>query len=141
MYTQPAAGYTAGTDKSRERKGMAIDTEQARQTGSILGYQAKFVDVDGIRTRYYEIGEGNPETIVLVHGALFDGQVSANTWSRNFAGLSKRYHVFAADKLGCGLTDNPKSIETYTQHDCVQHMWAFMQNMGITSCHIAGQSK
>ena len=119
---------------------MAVDTDLARQTGSILGLQAKFVDVEGIRTRYYEEGIGNTETILLVHGAFFDGLVSANTWSRNIAGLAQRYHVFAADKLGCGLTDNPKTVEEYTQHHVVQHIWAFMQQVGITRAHIAGQS-
>jgi 2-hydroxy-6-oxonona-2,4-dienedioate hydrolase len=119
---------------------MAIDADEARQTGSLLGYQARFMDVDGIRTRYYDIGEGNEEVLFLVHGALFDGLVSANTWSRNFAGLSKKYRVVAADKLGCGMTDNPRTIEEYTQHDVVQHLWAVMQKLGITSAHIAGQS-
>lgn len=119
---------------------MAVDADLARQTGAIMGLEAKFVDVAGIRTRYYEVGEHNPETILLMHGALFDGIISANTWTRNLAGLGERYHVFAADKLGCGMTDNPKSIEEYTQHHVVQHMWAFMQKVGIAHCVIAGQS-
>ena len=41
---------------------MAIETDQARQTGSILGYQAKFVDVDGIRTRYFDLGSVGPKS-------------------------------------------------------------------------------
>ena len=117
---------------------MAVHT--AREDGAILGHTAKFVDVDGIRTRYYEVGEQNEKTLVLVHGSLFDGFYGANTWTRNLEGLGKRYHVFAADKLGSGLTDNPKSLEEYTQHAIVQHMHAFMQKVGVQQYSIAGQS-
>ena len=113
---------------------------QVREDASIMGFEAKWADVDGINTRYYEVGEQNEEVMVLVHGALFDGIVSANTWTRNLNGLSKKYHVFAMDKLGSGLTDNPKSIEEYTQHHIVQHLHRFIEVMGIKQFHMAGQS-
>src|SRR4051794_33584404 len=101
---------------------MAISSEQARETGAVLGFEPKFVDVDGIRTRYYEVGEQNQEVILLIHGFFFDHKVSANTWMFNLAGLGQRYHVYAADKMGHGLSDNPKSLDEYTQHHLVQHM-------------------
>jgi pimeloyl-ACP methyl ester carboxylesterase len=66
--------------------------------------------------------------------------VSANTWALNLRGLGERYHVYAADKMGHGLSDNPKTLEEYTQHHLVQHMWAFMQKMGIKKAAVAGQS-
>lgn len=107
------------------------------ETGSVK-FQAKFVDVDGLRTRCYDEGEG--EAMVLVHGSLFSPWGSANTWTLNIGGLSKKFRVLAADKLGSGMTDNPKSLDDYTQHAVVQHMYRFMQAMGVKQFYVAGQS-
>ncbi len=68
----------------------------------------KFRNVDGIRTRYYEAGIGEP--LVLIHGGSFGSYYSADHWSLNFDGLSKHFHVYAFDKLGQGYTDNPRSV-------------------------------
>lgn len=108
-----------------------------KESASVI-HQAKFVDVGGIRTRYYEKGQG--EAMVLVHGSRFSPWGSANTWSLNIEGLAKRFRVLAADKLGSGMTDNPKSVDDYTQHAIVQHMYGFMQVMGVKKFHVVGQS-
>ncbi|MDE0345911.1 MAG: hypothetical protein OXI66_09040, partial [Boseongicola sp.] len=71
--------------------------------------EAKFIEVDGIRTRYFTAGEGAP--LVLFHGGQFGSQnlaESACDWELNVQGLSRWYRVFAVDKLGQGYTDNPK---------------------------------
>ena len=70
----------------------AADVEVS-PTASIGGYEAKFVDVNGIRTRYYEAGSGEP--MILLHGAPWGGVASANTWVDNIATLSKHFHVYA----------------------------------------------
>jgi len=49
----------------------------ASASASIGGYEAKFVNVNGARTRYYDVGRG--EVILLVHGARPSGTSSANT--------------------------------------------------------------
>src|SRR5580692_12018272 len=54
------------------------------QDGSIAGLHAKFIDVQGVKSRYYEMGEGEP--LVLVHGEGWSGHSSANTWSKNLPG-------------------------------------------------------
>ena len=51
--------------------------------------KAKFIEVDGIRTRYFDAGEG--ETIVLFHGGNFGsphGADCAADWNLNIDGLS-----------------------------------------------------
>ena len=79
--------------------------------GSSMG-ESKFVDVNGIRTRYFEAGQG--EAMVLVHGAQFGRAAGAShNWMPIFPSLAKHFHVYALDKLGMGLTDNPKSDEGY----------------------------
>ena len=49
---------------------FAADVEVS-PTGSTGGYEARFVDVNGIRTRYYEAGSGEP--MILLHGAPWGG--------------------------------------------------------------------
>ena len=78
--------------------------QAAKTDASIDGLTAKFVDVGGIRTRYYDYGQGEP--IVMLHGGSRSG---ANVFSRNIPGLAKRFRVLAMDRLGSGLTDNPKT--------------------------------
>jgi len=107
--------------------------------GSIGAYEAKFTDVNGIRTRYYEAGEGEP--LFLVHGSGFTGTASANTWYRNLPGLADHFHVYAADKLASGMTDNPENDEDFTIAAEVEHMYQFIRTMGHDSIHLIGQSR
>ena len=70
----------------------------------------EWLDVNGIRTRYYDHGSG--ETVVFIYGGNFgmgDSASSAYTWSLNFGPLSKNFRVVSFDKLGKGFTDNPRA--------------------------------
>jgi 2-hydroxy-6-oxonona-2,4-dienedioate hydrolase len=105
-------------------------------SGSIGGHEAKFVDVNGARTRYYDVGTG--ETILLVHGARPSGTSSANTWVPILAGLGKRFRVLAPDRLGHGMTENPKGDYTVTAE--MEHLYGFVKVMKLDKFHIMGQS-
>ena len=73
--------------------------------------EPKWIDVDGIRTRYYEAGKGEP--IVFIYGGNFgtsDSASSGHTWNLNLQPLSKHFHAIAFDKIGQGFTDNPKKL-------------------------------
>ena len=101
----------------------------------------KFIDVEGIRTRYYEKGEGEP--MVLVHGADY-GSISAdcaNDWDLNFDGLAESFRVFAIDKLGQGYTDNPASDDGYTMAAQVDHTFRFLDALDIDTAHVVGHSR
>src|SRR2546430_12619375 len=76
---------------------------------------ARFVTLNGVRTRYFEAGTG--DDLVLIHGGKFGTFYSAYHWSLNFHELSKHFHVYAFDKLGMGDTDNPKSDADYTRSE------------------------
>lgn len=107
--------------------------------GEIGGFTAKFIDVNGVRTRYYDEGSGDP--MLLVHGSGFSGTASANTWSLNIAGLAKHFHVLAPDKLASGMTGNPNSDDDLNIRGEVQHMYEFVRALGLGPVHLVGQSR
>ena len=99
----------------------------------------KFVDVDGIRTRYFEAGSG--ETVLLVHGGNFGSPHAcdcAMDWSLNFNGLAEHFHVVAVDKLGQGFTDIPNSQDDYTMDAVVRHANRFIETLDLSDVHVAG---
>lgn len=102
----------------------------------------KFIDVDGIRTRYFESGSG--PKVVLFHGGHFgshDAADSADDWSLNFDGLAHWFHVYAVDKIGQGFTDNPKRDEDYTMAAVVRHAYGFLKALGLRKVHPVGHSR
>lgn len=104
--------------------------------------QAKFVDVDGISTRYFEMGSG--ETVVLFHGGNFGshhGADCAADWNLNFDGLAEECRVIAVDKIGQGYTDNPETDDDYTMARVVRHALGFLNALDLQDCHIVGHSR
>ena len=103
--------------------------------------EEKFVDVAGIRTRYFVKGDGEP--MVLIHGADYGAMSAdcANDWDLNFDGLAESYRVFAFDKLGQGYTDNPKTDDDYTMAAQVEHAFNFLNALDIETAHLAGHSR
>jgi 2-hydroxy-6-oxonona-2,4-dienedioate hydrolase len=106
--------------------------------GEVAGLKAKFVDVNGIRTRYYEAGQG--EVMLLVHGEGWSGHSSANAWSKNIPGFAKKFHVFAPDKTGSGMTDNPKDDKDFNLQGEIDHLYNFIVTMKLGKVHLVGQS-
>lgn len=101
----------------------------------------RYVDVDGVRTRYYEDGAGDP-LVLMSGGEFFDFPYSLDAWSLNVAELARHFHVVALDKLGQGHTDNPRSEADYTFEALFQHTYKFTQAAGITEkAHFVGHSR
>ncbi len=103
---------------------------------------AKFVDVDGVHTRYFEKGEG--EVLILVHG----GQPSAADfnaweWQQNFDGLAQDFRVIALDRIGQGYTDNPANLDDYADYYqlVVRHLHGFIRALGLERVHLVGHSQ
>lgn len=109
------------------------------EDASIAGLEAEFIDVQGIETRYYEYGTGEP--LVLCHGGNWGGSSSANAWSRNLRGLAEQFRVVAADRIACGLTENPSDPADYVYQTEVEHMRDFIEAIGIDRYHLVGQSR
>jgi 2-hydroxy-6-oxonona-2,4-dienedioate hydrolase len=103
---------------------------------------ASFIEVDGVRTRYFEAGQG--PSLVLFHGGnMGSGNLAecAEDWELNFAALARQCHVIAIDKLGQGYTDNPLIDIDYSMAATVRHAQAFLKALDLKRVHIAGHSR
>jgi len=145
--SRPARRLSRGTTWSRAVAlagvlSLALLGGQAKASvspnGEVAGLKAKFVDVNGIRTRYYEMGQG--EVLVLVHGEGWSGHSSANAWSKNIPGFAKKFHVFAPDKTGSGMTDNPRDDKDFNLQGEIDHIYQFIVTMKLGKVHLVGQS-
>ena len=101
--------------------------------------QSKYVEINGINTRYFEKGSGDP--VVLIHGGHFGGGASAEDWFLNFDNLAEKYHVYAFDKIGQGHTDNPKNDTDYIMGTQVKHAYEFIKKLNIEKPHLIGHSR
>ena len=104
----------------------------------IGGLQSKFVNVDGVQARYYELGQG--EAMVMIHGGFTAGSSTANVFSRNIPGLAKHFHVYAVDRLACGMSGNPKDEKNYSSQSDVDFIYSFIQTLKLGKVHLVGHS-
>ena len=107
--------------------------------GEVAGLNAQFMNVNGVRTRYYEAGTGEP--MVLVHGGDLSGHSSANIWSKDIPLFAKQFHVFAPDALGAGMTDNPADDNDLNIQGQVDHMYDFIRALKVGMVHLVGESR
>lgn len=103
--------------------------------------QGKFISVDGIRTHYFEAGEGHrgrQPSVLLLHSAEYGGAAEFS-WEFNLEALGRHYHVLAPDHLGFGLTD--KIFDFNGQFDRrIAHIRRFIEAMGVGPVHVMGSS-
>lgn len=97
----------------------------------------KFVDVNGVKTHYYDAGSGKP--LVLIHGG---GHcvASAIQWKYNIEELSRNFRVIAPDELGFGLTEIPQNPD-YSLTERAEHVASLLKVLGINSAVLCGQSQ
>ncbi|ABQ69405.1 alpha/beta hydrolase fold [Rhizorhabdus wittichii RW1] len=101
-------------------------------------FESKFIDCDGIRTHYIEMGEGDP--LVLVHGggAGADGR---SNFADNFPIFARHMRVIAYDMVGFGQTDAPDPAGfAYTQAARTDHLISFIKALGLSKICLIGNS-
>ena len=108
---------------------------------SIDGLEAKFIDIDDVRTRYYDEGVGEP--LLLVHGGPWEGTSSANDWSLNIKGLAKEFRVLAPDRLGNGMTGNPGRAgeADFTEAGQIKHLVQFIETLNTGPVNIVAHAE
>lgn len=106
--------------------------------GAVGGYEPDFVTIGEIDTRYYHFGSG--PTAVLLHGGVWGGSASANSWAGAFDELADRFEVYAFDRVGCGLSDVPDDVDALDMAAVVEHTLGFLDAFDIERCHLFGSS-
>jgi pimeloyl-ACP methyl ester carboxylesterase len=91
------------------------------------------VDVDGVRIAYTEAGSG--PTVVLLHGAVFAGNVF---WWETQAALAPYCRTVAPDYPGWGSSDKPGW--SYAMEDYHRFVHGFMDALGLERAVIIGHS-
>lgn len=98
--------------------------------------EENYLDVDGLRTHYLELGSG--PTIVLLHGGEF-GASGILSWEYNLAELAKHFHVVVPDWLGYGESAKVHDFENLYLR-MVRHMGRLLETLGIRDAQFVGNS-
>lgn len=93
-----------------------------------------FIDVGGIRTRYYAAGAGTP--LLLVHGV----GSSADAWVRCLERLGRQHAVYALDLVGHGFTDAADLSTRPPQEVQLEHLFGFAAALGLERYSVVGTS-
>lgn len=96
----------------------------------------KSVVAAGLQTYYLEAGSGEP--LVLLHGSG-PGVSAWENWAEVVPALSRRRRVLALDIAGFGKTER-KPDDMYDMTFWVNHLFAFMDAVGIDSAPVVGNS-
>lgn len=96
------------------------------------GTVKEHVDAGGVRT-YYE-AEGNGDPMLMLHGGL----CAIETFGGLREQLTQHYRVYLPERRGTGRT--PDVDGPYHYEEMAQDTIAFMQAIGLTSCHVLGFS-
>jgi pimeloyl-ACP methyl ester carboxylesterase len=100
-----------------------------------MAYENKFVQVDGLKTRYIEAGTG--PAAILLHGASLGS--SADVFERNLQALANAgVRAIAYDQPGFGLTDNPSDYSVAYRR---RFIMLFIDALGLESAALVGHSQ
>ena len=92
-----------------------------------------YVSVNGINTRYWQMGESGSQ-LILLHG----GNGSVEFWLYNIATLARQHRVYAFDMVGSGKSDFPDG--TYSLTYQAEFLAGFMTALGIDTATLIGNS-
>lgn len=95
--------------------------------------QDRYIQVGGINTRYWALGEQG-SSVILLHGI----GASVEDWLLNVHVLAERHRVYALDMVGFGRSDKPSA--PYTVSYMAQFVKDFMDCLGIDRAHLVGHS-
>jgi pimeloyl-ACP methyl ester carboxylesterase len=96
-------------------------------------FTARYLQVDGTRIRYIDVGRGAP--VVFLHGL----GASMYAWRRNLAAVAAAgFRVIAFDNRGFGLSDKPPA--TYDNAAYARLAIALMDSLRLTDAVLVGHS-
>lgn len=101
---------------------------------NVPSFDDRYVNANGIRTRYWSVGDGGVP-LVLLHG--LSGTIE--DWSETLEPLSVDRRVIAVDLLGSGKTDKPKT-STYAADIMRDHILSVLDALSLDIVDINGWS-
>jgi pimeloyl-ACP methyl ester carboxylesterase len=93
----------------------------------------RYVSVNGINTRYWQMGDSGSK-LILLHG----GNGSIEFWLYNMATLAKHHQVYAFDMVGSGKSDYPD--RSYSLGDQAEFLLGLMLALDIDAATLIGNS-
>jgi pimeloyl-ACP methyl ester carboxylesterase len=92
----------------------------------VITTHAKTIEVDDLTYFYREVGVGNTETILMIHGFLG----SSYDFIEVMEALQDRYHVVAVDLIGFGLSEKSLTFH-YSKQNQADHIKKFLDALGL----------
>ncbi len=130
----------------RGTEGTRRDTEEERSISisqlSTFNFQLspmlfipedRYIQVNGIKTRYWQMGKRGSK-IILLHG----GNGSIEFWLYNIPELAKHHQVYAFDMVGSGKSDYP--IASYSLTYQAEFLAGLMLALNIDAAILIGNS-
>ena len=88
--------------------------------------QARFIDIDGVPTRYLYAGDERAYPILLIHGH----DLIAEVWLENIDELARDFFVLAPDSLGSGFTGPVDLSGRPAIPQRVEHLQKLVEKLG-----------
>jgi pimeloyl-ACP methyl ester carboxylesterase len=112
---------------------MNLQAEIAKVMTYLSIPEDRFVNVNGINTRYWQMGDRGSK-IILLHG----GNGSIEFWLYNISVLAQHHQVYAFDMVGAGKSDYPDA--DYSLGYQAEFLRGLMAALSIDSATLIGNS-
>lgn len=104
----------------------------------MIEFASHFVDTGGIRTHYFEAGDG--PTLILMHGGGAGADAYGN-WRECIPIFARKFRVIAPDMVGFGRSDKPAPDNyTYDQSGRNRQLVALLDALNIEKTFLVGNS-
>lgn len=101
--------------------------------------QERHINVGPVRTRFFEGGNPDGTTVVLIHEGGFGGD-ALNTFGNMVQYLADDYRLVLPEMLGFGGTDKAVFFGENPYEPRLRHLAAFFELIDLKSAHFAGNS-
>ena len=93
---------------------------------------ATFAEIDGVRLRYLDAGEG--DAVLFIHGF----GASLEMWRRTFRSVALRHRALAVDLKGFGWSARP--VGDYSHQAQAALLWKLLDSRGVRNVTLVGHS-
>jgi haloalkane dehalogenase len=99
-------------------------------------YEAKYVEIDGLRQAYIDEGPADADPILLLHGQP--------SWSYLYKDMipglvASGHRVIAMDHLGMGRSDKPTELSSYSFDDHLKRLNTFTEKLKLKNITLFAQ--